>query len=64
MIDFDVNVCRLICKCVNLWKKKSVEFEVLTVLVMKSYVLWDMLLCGPVKANQCFGGMYHLNLQG
>lgn len=32
-------------------------FEVLTVLVVKSSILWDVMPCTPVKVNQCFGGI-------
>jgi hypothetical protein len=29
-----------------------IEFEVLTVVVTKSYVFWDITPCSPVKLNQ------------
>jgi hypothetical protein len=41
----------------------DVGFEVLTPVVMKSTVFWDMMLCSPLKVNQLFGGTYHLHLQ-
>jgi hypothetical protein len=37
-------------------------FEVLTPLVMKSTVFWDITPCCPLKVNQHFGGKYHLHL--
>jgi hypothetical protein len=33
-----------------------VGFEVLTVVVMKSTVFWDIMPCNPVKVKQHFGG--------
>jgi hypothetical protein len=33
-----------------------VGFEVLTVVVMKSNIFWDIMLCSPLKVNQHFGG--------
>lgn len=35
----------------------DVGFEVLTVLVVKSSTLWDVMSCTPVKVNQFFGGI-------
>jgi hypothetical protein len=33
-----------------------VGFEVLTMVVMKSTVFWDIMPCNPLKVNQHFGG--------
>jgi hypothetical protein len=33
------------------------------VLFMKSSIFWDMIQCSPLKANQRFGGAYHLHFQ-
>jgi hypothetical protein len=33
-----------------------VRFEVLTVVAMKSCVLWNITPCSPVKVNRRFGG--------
>jgi hypothetical protein len=38
--------------------------EVLTLVVMKNYVCWDLLPCSPVKCNWWFGRTCHLHLQG
>jgi hypothetical protein len=38
-------------------------FEVLTAVVMKVDISWDILLCSPY-VNRRFGGSYHLHLQG
>jgi hypothetical protein len=44
---------------------KNVGFEVLIAVVMKSSaVFWDIRLFSPFKVNRCFGGTYHLHLQG
>jgi hypothetical protein len=40
------------------------RFEVLTAVVMKSTVLWDIRPCSPLKVNQRFGGTYRLHIQG
>jgi hypothetical protein len=39
-------------------------FEVLTAVVMKSTVIWDIMPCSPLKVNRRFGGTYRLYLQG
>jgi hypothetical protein len=41
-----------------------VGFEVLTTVLMKSTIFWDIMLCSPLKVNQHFRGTYHLHLQG
>jgi hypothetical protein len=48
-------------------KKKlinNVGIEVLTAVVMKSAVFWDITPCSPLKVDQRFGGTYHLHLLG
>jgi hypothetical protein len=39
-------------------------FEVLTAVVMKSSVFWDITPCNPLSVNRRFGGTYRLHLQG
>jgi hypothetical protein len=34
----------------------NVGFEILTAVVMWSYILWDIMLYSPVKVNRCFRG--------
>jgi hypothetical protein len=50
------------------WKHEEkcywVGFEVLTVVVMKSTIFWDITPCSPLRFNRCFGGTYRLHLQG
>jgi hypothetical protein len=41
-----------------------VGFEVLTVVVMKSTIFWDITPCSLLRINRCFGGTYCLQLQG
>jgi hypothetical protein len=41
-----------------------VGFEVLTAVVMKSAIFWDITPCTPLSVNRCFEGTYHLHLQG
>jgi hypothetical protein len=43
---------------------QQVGFEVLTPVVMKSTVFWDITMCSPLKVNRRFGGTYRLHLQG
>jgi hypothetical protein len=43
---------------------KSVGFEVLTAVIMKSTIFWDIPPCSPLKVNRRFGGAYHLHHQG
>jgi hypothetical protein len=38
--------------------------ELLTAVVMKSSVLWDITPCGSLKVNRCFGGICCLNRYG
>jgi hypothetical protein len=35
---------------------------VLTAMIMKSSVFWDMTPCSPLKVNQCFGGISQFRL--
>jgi hypothetical protein len=37
--------------------------EVLTAVVMKSSILWDITPCSPLKIKWCFGGICRLHLQ-
>jgi hypothetical protein len=39
-------------------------FEVLTAVVMKSIIFWDITPCSAFKVNRRFGGTYRLHLQG
>jgi hypothetical protein len=41
----------------------SVGIEVLTAVVVKSSIFWDIMLCSPLKLNRRFGGTCHLHLQ-
>jgi hypothetical protein len=41
-----------------------IRFEVLTAVVMKSSIFWDITPCSPLNVNNCFGGTCRLNLQG
>jgi hypothetical protein len=43
---------------------KLVGFEVLTAVIMKSYIFWDMMSYSSLKVGQRFGGTCCLNLQG
>jgi hypothetical protein len=38
--------------------------EVLTAVVMKSIIFWDITPCSPLSVNRRFGGTYRLHLQG
>jgi hypothetical protein len=38
-------------------------FEVLTAVVMKSTIFWDIMRYSPLRANTCFRGTYRLHLQ-
>jgi hypothetical protein len=39
-------------------------FEVLTVVVMKNSIFWDITPCSPLRVNRRFGGTHRLHLQG
>jgi hypothetical protein len=41
-----------------------VGFEVLTAVVVKNTIFWDITPCSPLNASRCFGITYRLNLQG
>jgi hypothetical protein len=41
-----------------------VGFEVLTAVVMKISIFWDITPCSPLKVNRRFGETYRLHLQG
>jgi hypothetical protein len=39
-------------------------FEVLTAVVTKSSIFWDITPCSPLKVKRRFGGTYRIHLQG
>jgi hypothetical protein len=41
---------------------KYVGFEVLTAVIMKSIIFWDMTPCSPLSFNRRFGETYRLHL--
>jgi hypothetical protein len=41
-----------------------VGFELLTAVVMKSTIFWDIMPCIPPKVDRRFGGTHRLHLQG
>jgi hypothetical protein len=41
-----------------------VGFEVLTAVVMKRSILWDIMTCCPLEVKRRFGGTSRLYLQG
>jgi hypothetical protein len=42
----------------------NVGFKVITGVIMKSYIFWDITPCCPLKVNRCFGVTSHFHLQG
>jgi hypothetical protein len=42
----------------------NVECEILTAVVMKSAIFWDITPYSPLSINRRFGGTYSLHLQG
>jgi hypothetical protein len=40
------------------------RIEVLTPVVMKSTIFWDITSCSPLSVKRCFGRSYRLHLQG
>jgi hypothetical protein len=45
-------------------KMNLAGFEVLTAVVMKSIIFWDITLCSPLSVDWRFGGTYRLHHQG
>jgi hypothetical protein len=45
-------------------KNCHVGFEVLTAVIMKSTIFWDITPCSSLSVNRRFGGTYRLHLQG
>jgi hypothetical protein len=41
-----------------------VGFEVLTAVVMKSFIFWDVTPCSLLKVDRRFGGTFRFHLQG
>jgi hypothetical protein len=41
-----------------------VGFEILTAVVVKNTIFWDITPCIPLSVNRRFGGTYRLHLQG
>jgi hypothetical protein len=52
----DIRYSKLMACCVG--------FEVLTAMVMKSSIFWDIMPCNSLKVNRRFRGTYHLHFQG
>jgi hypothetical protein len=48
----------------SVYIKSLAGFEVLTAVVTKSTIFWDITPCSPLKVNRRFGGTYRLHLQG
>jgi hypothetical protein len=40
------------------------NLKILTAMVMKSSIFWDITPCSPLKVNRHFGGTYRLHRQG
>jgi hypothetical protein len=40
------------------------RFEILTAVVTKNSLFWDITPCSPLKLKQYFGEIYHIHLQG
>jgi hypothetical protein len=47
----------------NIPSKMYAGFVVLTAMVMKSSIFWDITSCSPLKVNQHFGGKCRLHIQ-
>jgi hypothetical protein len=41
-----------------------IGFEVLTAVVIKSTIFWDITPCSPLSVNRRFGGTHRFHLQG
>jgi hypothetical protein len=48
----------------SLNKRRIIGVEVLTAVVIKSAIFWDITPCSLLKVNRCFGGTYCLHFQG
>jgi hypothetical protein len=55
--------CQILSSHCGDHEENYAEFNVLTAVVMKSSVLWDITPCSPLKANWSFGVTRHLHLQ-
>jgi hypothetical protein len=51
-------------KCCDKFLIHYVAFEVLTAVVVKGKIFWDITLCSPLSVNGRFGGTYRFYLQG
>jgi hypothetical protein len=62
---FPVTSAQTFC-LVSHYKTSSVYvgFEVLTAVVIKSSIFWDITSCSPLKVNRTFEGICRRNLQG
>jgi hypothetical protein len=43
---------------------QRIGFEVLTAVIMKSTIFWDITTCSPLRVKRSFGGTYRLNFHG
>jgi hypothetical protein len=46
----------------NKQESGNVEFEILTEVVMRSYIYWDITPCSPLTVSRSLGGIFHLHL--
>jgi hypothetical protein len=58
------SVSRSVSQSLRWSSNKDVGFEVLTAVVLKSTIFWDITPCRPLKVNRCFGGTYRVHRQG
>jgi hypothetical protein len=45
-------------------REKSIQFEVPTAALLKNSLIWDIMLCSPLRVNRRFGGTCLLHLIG
>jgi hypothetical protein len=50
--------------CISEQQESHIGVQVLTALVMRSYVFWDITPCSPLKVIRRFGGICSLHLKG
>jgi hypothetical protein len=53
----------IVCVCETEFISVSIMFNTMT-LIWRVLIFWDIMPCGPLKANRRFGGKFHFHLQG
>jgi hypothetical protein len=64
VLEFTATFCIRNIEMVVCEYNRDVEFEILTAVVMKSSIFWDITPCSPLKVNRHFGRTCRIYFKG